>query len=96
MFVLAVTVSRVAGVGWIAGAVLIAGIWSRMVFAFAHWYRARPAVASFSYTHQIRRRRVARGAGVDRAARGPNPIAIVQLRGRHAIHASADAIAAVA
>src|SRR5437764_12025419 len=43
----------VARVGWIAGALLIAGIGSRMVFAFALSHGARHAVASFSYTHQI-------------------------------------------
>src|SRR5437588_6357379 len=42
-----------ARVGWIAGALLIAGIGSRMAFAFALSHGAGPAVATFSYTHPI-------------------------------------------
>src|ERR1700693_551361 len=42
-----------ARVGWIAGALLIAGIGSRMVFVFALSHGAHHAVASFSYSHQI-------------------------------------------
>jgi hypothetical protein len=43
----------VARVGWIAGALLIAGIGSRMVFAFALSHGAEHAVASFSIAHHI-------------------------------------------
>jgi hypothetical protein len=43
----------VARVGWIAGALLIAGIGSRMVFAFIVSHGGHHAIASFSYTHQI-------------------------------------------
>jgi hypothetical protein len=43
----------VARVGWIAGGLLIAGIGSGMVFAFALSHGARHAIASFSYAHQI-------------------------------------------
>src|SRR6188472_352828 len=42
----------VARVGWLAGGLLIAGIGSRMVFAFAVAHGARHAVAGFSYAHQ--------------------------------------------
>src|SRR5205807_8526091 len=43
----------VARVGWIAGALLIAGTGSRMAFAFAFSHGARHAIASFSYTHHV-------------------------------------------
>jgi hypothetical protein len=86
----------VARVGWIAGGLLIAGIGSRMVFAFALSHGAHHAVASFSYSHHI-------GAAawpvalvlmalLEVSAR----IAIVQLRGRHAMQAGSAAIAATA
>ena len=86
----------VARVGWIAGGLLIAGIGSRMVFAFALSHGARHAVASFSYSHHI-------GAAawpvalvlmalLEVSAR----IVIVQLRGRHAMQAGCGAIAAAA
>jgi hypothetical protein len=42
-----------ARVGWIAGVLLVAGICSRMVFAFALTHGAEPAVRSFSVAHQI-------------------------------------------
>lgn len=40
-------------VGWIAGALLIAGICSRMVFVFAVHNGAQPAIANFSIAHHI-------------------------------------------
>lgn len=40
-------------VGWIAGALLVVGIGSRMAFAFAVGHGLEPAVRSFSVTHQI-------------------------------------------
>jgi hypothetical protein len=43
----------IARVGWLAGALLIAGISSRMVFAFALSHGFEPAVRSFSIAHQI-------------------------------------------
>ena len=43
----------VARVGWVAGALLIAGIGSRMVFAFAMSHGAQHTIAHFSVTHQI-------------------------------------------
>jgi hypothetical protein len=50
---------RVAGgvafarVGWIAGALLIAGICARMIFVFAVSNGAEPAIRSFSIAHHI-------------------------------------------
>lgn len=85
-----------ARVGWFAGTLLIAGIGSRMVFAFALSHGARPAVASFSYSHQI-------GAGAWPVAlvlmallEVSTRIAIVQLRGRRAMRAASVAIPAAA
>ena len=43
----------VARVGWLAGALLIVGISSRMLFAFALSHGAEPAIRSFSIAHQI-------------------------------------------
>ena len=45
--------TAVARVGWLAGILLIAGISSRMVFAFAVTHGLEPAVRSFSIAHQI-------------------------------------------
>jgi hypothetical protein len=42
-----------ASVGWVAGALLVAGIGSRMVFAFAVTHGAAPAIRTFSIDHQI-------------------------------------------
>lgn len=42
-----------ARVGWIAGFLLIAGIGSRLAFAFALSHGAGPAVRDFSISHQI-------------------------------------------
>ena len=42
-----------ARVGWIAGGLLVAGIGSRMAFAFAVSHGFEPAVRSFSIGHQI-------------------------------------------
>jgi hypothetical protein len=86
----------VARVGWIAGGLLIAGIGSRMVFAFAISHGARHALASFSYAHQI-------GGGAWPVAlvlmalvEVSTRIAIVQVRGRHAVRTSTTMIAAAA
>ena len=42
-----------ARVGWVAGGLLVAGISSRVVFAFAVTHGAEPAIGSFSIAHQI-------------------------------------------
>ena len=76
-----------ARVGWIAGGLLVAGIGSRMAFAFAIGHGFEPAVRSFSIAHQI-------GAAawpvalvlmalIEVGAR----IAVVQIRGRRLLAA---------
>jgi len=55
----------VAHVGWLAATLLIAGIGSRMVFAFAVSYGLRSDLASFSIAHHILRHRLADRAGAD-------------------------------
>jgi hypothetical protein len=76
-----------ARVGWIAGALLVAGIGSRFVFAFAMRHGAAPAVRDFSIAHHI-------GAAawpvalvlmalIEVGAR----IAVVQVRGRRLVTA---------
>lgn len=42
-----------ARVGWLAGVLLVAGIGSRMMFAFALGHGAEPAIRSFSISHRI-------------------------------------------
>ncbi len=86
----------VARVGWIAGALLIAGIGSRMVFAFALSHGAHHAIASFSYAHQI-------GAAAWPAAlvsmallEVSTRIVVVQLRGHNATRARVATVAGAA
>ena len=85
----------VARVGWIAGALLIAGIGSRMVFAFALSHGAYHAVASFSVAHQIGAAAWPVALVLMALLEVSTRIAIVQLRGRHAVQSSV-AIPAVA
>ena len=86
----------VARVGWIAGGLLIAGIGSRMVFAFALSHGARHAVASFSYAHQISAAAWPVALVLMALLEVSTRIAIVQLRGRHAIQATTAGIPAAA
>jgi hypothetical protein len=86
----------VARVGWIAGALLIAGIGSRMAFAFALSHGAHHAVASFSYAHQIGAAAWPVALVLMALLEVSTRIAIVQLRGRHAVQVGAGSIAAVA
>ena len=86
----------VARVGWIAGGLLIAGIGSRMVFAFALSHGARHAVASFSYAHQISAAAWPVALVLMALLEVSTRIAIVQLRGRHAIQATTARIPATA
>ena len=76
-----------ARVGWIAGALLVAGIGARMAFAFAVTHGFEPSVRAFSIAHQI-------GAAawpvalvlmalIEVGAR----IAVVQIRGRRIVAA---------
>ncbi len=81
-----------ARVGWIAGALLIAGIGSRMVFAFALAHGARPAIVSFSYTHQIGAAAWPVALVLMALLEVSTRIAIVQVRGRHAMQASSHVI----
>ena len=86
----------VARVGWLAGSLLVAGISSRMVFAFAVSHGARHAVASFSIAHQIGAAAwpvaLVAMAILEVSAR----VVIVHLRGRQAIGAAPAAIPAAA
>src|SRR5437764_122471 len=84
----------VARVGWIAGALLIAGIGSRMVFAFALSHGARHAVASFSIAHQIGAAAWPVALVLMALLEVATRIAIVRLRGRHAMQANASLVAA--
>jgi hypothetical protein len=86
----------VARVGWIAGALLIAGIGSRMLFAFAVSHGARHAVASFSIAHQIGAAAWPVALVLMALLEVSTRIAIVQFRGRQAMHASSAAVPAVA
>jgi hypothetical protein len=86
----------VARVGWIAGGLLIAGIGSRMVFAFALSHGARYAIASFSYAHQIGAAAWPVALVLMALLEVSTRIAIVQLRGRHAMQSTAATVAAAA
>ncbi|MEA2637460.1 MAG: hypothetical protein QOE18_517 [Chloroflexota bacterium] len=86
----------VARVGWIAGGLLIAGIGSRMVFAFAVSHGAQHAVASFSYTHQVGAAAWPVALVLMALLEVSTRIAIVGLRGRHAMQSGAGSIAAAA
>ena len=86
----------VASVGWIAGALLIAGIGSRMVFAFAVSHGAHHAIASFSYSHQIGAAAWPVALVLMALLEVSTRIAIVQLRGRHAMQSSTAMIPAAA
>jgi hypothetical protein len=81
-----------ARVGWIAGALLIAGIGSRMVFAFALSHGAHHAIASFSYAHQISAAAWPVALVLMALLEVSTRIAIVQLRGRRAMQAAGAAI----
>jgi hypothetical protein len=86
----------VARVGWIAGGLLIAGICSRLVFAFALSHGARHAIASFSVAHQIGAAAWPVALVLMALLEVSTRIAIVQLRGRHAMQSTATTIAAAA
>jgi hypothetical protein len=71
-----------ARVGWIAAALLIAGISSRMVFAFALTHGAYPAVRGFSIAHEIGGAAWPVALVAMALCEVTARIAIVQLRGR--------------
>jgi hypothetical protein len=81
----------VARVGLVAGALLIAGIGSRMVFAFAMSHGARHAVAGFSQAHRIGAAAWPVALVLMALLEASVRIAIVQLRGRRAMYAAAPA-----
>ncbi|HEX4672183.1 MAG TPA: hypothetical protein VH279_07930 [Solirubrobacteraceae bacterium] len=86
----------VARVGWIAGALLIAGIGSRMVFAFAVSHGAHHTIAHFSYAHQISAAAWPVALVLMALLEVSTRIAIVQLRGRHALQVTTARIPATA
>jgi hypothetical protein len=85
-----------ARVGWIAGALLIAGIGSRMVFAFALTHGAHHAVAGFSIAHQISAAAWPVALVLMALMEVTTRIAIVQLRGQHALQSTTARIATAA
>jgi hypothetical protein len=76
-----------ARVGWIAGGLLVAGIGSRMAFAFAVGHGLEPTVRTFSIAHQIEAGAwpvaLVSMALIEVGAR----IAVVQVRGRRLLGA---------
>jgi hypothetical protein len=86
----------VARVGWVAGALLIAGIGSRMVFAFALTHGAHHAVASFSIAHQISAAAWPVALVLMALMEVTTRIAIVQLRGHHGLQTTTARIATAA
>ena len=74
----------VARVGWLAAGLLVAGIGSRMVFAFALGHGLRPDIASFSITHHISAAAWPTALVLMAICEVTTRIAIVQLRGRKA------------
>ncbi len=86
----------VARVGWIAGALLIAGIGSRMVFAFAVSHGAHESIASFSVAHHIDAAAWPVALVLMALLEVSTRVAIVQLRGHHAMHSAAATMPAAA
>jgi hypothetical protein len=82
-----------ARVGWLAGLLLVAGIGSRMAFAFAVSHGAEPGVRAFSISHQISAAAWPAALVAMAVAEVTTRIATVQLRGRRAL-ASAQALVA--
>ena len=74
----------VARVGWLAAGLLVAGIGSRMVFAFAISNGLRPDIASFSIAHHISAAAWPTALVLMAICEVTTRIAIVQLRGRKA------------
>jgi hypothetical protein len=86
----------VARVGWLAGSLLVAGISSRMVFAFAVSHGGRHAIASFSIAHQIGAAAWPMALVAMAILEVTARVVIVQLRGREAVRAIPNAIPAAA
>ena len=75
----------VARVGWLAAALLVAGIGSRLVFAFAVSHGLRPDIASFSLAHHISATAWPTALVLMAICEVSTRIAIVQLRGHKAM-----------
>ena len=76
-----------ARVGWIAGGLLVAGIGSRMAFAFAVDHGLEPAVRSFSIAHQIGASAWPVALVLMALVEVGSRIAVVQARGRRLLAA---------
>ncbi len=85
-----------ARVGWLAAVLLVSGIGSRMVFAFAVSHGLRPDIASFSVAHHISASAWPAALVVMAICEVTIRIAIVQLRGRKAIGDHPPVTAAIA
>ncbi len=86
----------VARVGWLAGALLLAGICSRMVFVFAVNNGLRPDVASFSAAAHVSAAAWPAALVLMAILEVTTRIAIVQLRGRQAQSQAGPAMVAAA
>ena len=75
----------VARVGWLAGALLVAGICSRMVFEFAVNSGLRPDVANFSIASHITAAAWPTALVLMAILEVTTRLVITQLRGRHAM-----------
>jgi hypothetical protein len=76
-----------ARVGWIAGGLLVAGIGSRMAFAFAIGHGFEPVVRGFSIAHQIGPAAWAAAFVLMALVEVGSRIAVVQARGRRLVAA---------
>ncbi len=85
----------VARVGWLAATLLVAGIGSRMVFAFAVSHGLRSELASLSIAHHISAAAWPPALVLMAICEVTTRVAIVQLRGRKAISDTAAFPAAI-
>jgi len=76
-----------ARVGWVAAALLLAGIGSRMTFAFAVEHGLGPAVRTFSIAHQIGASAWPVALVLMALIEVGTRIAVVQIRGRRLVAA---------
>jgi hypothetical protein len=85
----------VVRVGWLAATLLIAGIGSRMVFAFAVTHGLHSDIAGFSAAHHISAAAWPTALVLMAICEVTTRIAIVQLRGRTAVSNHAAVTAAI-
>lgn len=83
-----------ARVSWVAGALLMAGIGSRMVFAFALSHGLEPTVASFSISHQIEAAAWPVALVLMALCEVTARLVIVQVRGRRVTGSAGPVVAA--